>query len=119
MNRPRRAPKKPTGPPITIVESAQMMQNIRTDPGKRISREQGTQVVREFFTCGELSVEYKQVSLVCPNSSKRIVDPVRGVNCTHLECFDLAAYLEVQVSQPYWQCPRCQQRVEADDLRID
>lgn len=47
------------------------------------------------------------------------MDPVRGVNCTHLECFDLGTYLELQVMNPYWQCPRCQQRVEAKDLRID
>lgn len=55
-----------TGPAITIAESVQTMQNIRSDPSKRICREQGTQAVRDFFTRGELPVEYKQVSLVCP-----------------------------------------------------
>ncbi|KAH7715133.1 SP-RING zinc finger domain containing protein [Aphelenchoides avenae] len=116
------------------------------DASKRISRADGIKAVREFISrqiaAGVLDVTFKQLSLICPVSfhsqtllapskrgtlriatalitKKRIVDPARGVNCSHLECFDISAYLSKQIDKQFWDCPICQKRLPAEDLRID
>ncbi|KAH7711857.1 MIZ zinc finger family protein [Aphelenchoides avenae] len=126
MDRRRRsaAVKKPLGQEISSAECAEVRRKIMADPSKQISRDDGTRRIQEFFASGALeggmlSVPFKRLSLLCPITNKRIVDPARGVNCTHLECFDLTAYLGSQIKKPFWDCPICQKRLPADDLRID
>ncbi|KAH7719726.1 SP-RING zinc finger domain containing protein [Aphelenchoides avenae] len=93
------------------------------DASKRISRADGIKAVREFISrqiaAGVLDVTCKQLSLICPITKKRIVDPARGVNCGHLECFDISAYFSKQIDKPFWDCPICQKRLPAEDQRID
>ncbi|KAH7716159.1 zinc finger protein [Aphelenchoides avenae] len=55
------------------------------------------------------------VSLRCP----RIQVASRGVNCTHLQCFDLATFLEGPASSGLWHCPICSKDTKLDGLRID
>ncbi|KAH7711855.1 MIZ zinc finger family protein [Aphelenchoides avenae] len=126
MDRPRRSAtlKKPLGPEISAAECAGLRRKIIEDPSKRISRADGAGRVQEFFAFGVLdggmlSVPFKRLSLLCPIGNKRIVEPARGVNCTHLECFDLSAYLGSQIKKPFWVCPICQKQLPAEDLRFD
>ena len=37
------------------------------------------------------------ISLKCPLSLERIKIPVKGINCKHLQCFDLESYLELNL----------------------
>ena len=37
----------------------------------------------------------------------RIEIPVRGVNCDHLQCFDLESYLLMNYNSNKWKCPIC------------
>ena len=49
-----------------------------------------------------------------PLSGRRIVHPVRGPACEHLQCFDLKEFLVSCHEQPHrfnWQCPICNDRM--------
>ena len=56
---------------------------------------------------------------MCPLTRKRIVKPARGVNCTHLECFDLATYVEMGFKSFKWSCPVCQKYAPSIELKLD
>ncbi|KAH7710052.1 MIZ zinc finger family protein [Aphelenchoides avenae] len=126
MARPQRSATKtkPLGLKISAAECAELRQKIMKDPSKQISRADGARRVQEFFAAGVLeggmlSVPFKRLSLLCPIGKKRIVDAARGVNCTHLECFDLSAYLGSQMKKPSWNCPICKKLLPAENLRVD
>ncbi|KAK7423106.1 hypothetical protein QQX98_001182 [Neonectria punicea] len=81
--------------------------------------------------------ETLQVSLADPFSSSMFQIPVRGVNCLHLECFDLETWLQTRPSKPpqkgggefqrgpepsmvdTWKCPICDLDARPVSLRID
>lgn len=60
-----------------------------------------------------------RVSLNCPLSQMRIAIPARGVNCLHLQCFDLAFYLTCNSRRETWQCPVCSKTTRFDKLVVD
>ena len=37
----------------------------------------------------------------------RMAIPVRGINCDHLQCFDLESYLIMNQQSSVWKCPFC------------
>lgn len=64
-----------------------------------------------------------KLKLRCPLSFERVVIPVRGETCQHLQCFGLGAYLESNVKMRAlnnrWTCPVCANVLRPRDLRID
>jgi uncharacterized membrane protein YgcG len=62
-----------------------------------------------------------RLSLCCPLSHTRIKTPARAEGCRHLECFDLASYLECahSTSHPRWTCPLCAKPARPHQLRVD
>ncbi|KAL1916682.1 uncharacterized protein VTP21DRAFT_5386 [Calcarisporiella thermophila] len=60
-----------------------------------------------------------RISLRCPISMTRIRFPVRGVECRHIECFDLQSYLEINRSTQLWKCPHCNKTTTSERLRVD
>merc|ERR1719486_1040088 len=64
-----------------------------------------------------------KLKLRCPLSFERVVIPVRGDSCMHLQCFGLGAYLESNVKMRAlnnrWTCPVCTNVLRPRDLRID
>ncbi|KAH7710652.1 MIZ zinc finger protein [Aphelenchoides avenae] len=87
----------------------------------RISQADAVAAVIRYFEQGEVEVTSKKVSLLCPISKTRIKDPARGVDCKHLECFDLRSYLEYHTQIVFWDCPFefCKAKVHLDSVRID
>jgi len=61
--------------------------------------------------------------LCCPITMDRIVDPVRGTECQHLQCFGLEAYLtsnkQMRAFNNRWQCPVCTLVLRPPDLCRD
>merc|ERR1712205_127399 len=51
----------------------------------------------------------------------RVVTPVRSTRCKHLECFDLASYLQMARASkfPKYTCPRCSSSARPHELRLD
>lgn len=73
----------------------------------------------EEITC----VVSNKLKLRCPLSFERVVIPVRGEQCLHLQCFGLAAYLEsnmkMRALNNRWTCPVCSNILKPSDLRVD
>merc|ERR1719327_1831802 len=64
-----------------------------------------------------------KLKLRCPLSFERVVHPVRGETCVHLQCFGLGAYLEsnmkMRALNNRWTCPVCSNVLKPRDLRVD
>nr|CDS29303.2 miz zinc finger family protein [Hymenolepis microstoma] len=58
-------------------------------------------------------------SLNCPLTLLRIRIPVKSRICTHVQCFDLVAFLKSVKCRPRWNCPVCKIAVPFRDLRRD
>ncbi|XP_022696235.1 uncharacterized protein LOC111264516 isoform X2 [Varroa jacobsoni] len=56
------------------------------------------------------------VSLKCPLLAVRINTPVRFEMCQHLECFDLDAFIAMEMRRPKGRCPVCNRLVELRTL---
>ncbi|OUM64701.1 hypothetical protein PIROE2DRAFT_8468, partial [Piromyces sp. E2] len=59
------------------------------------------------------------VSLRCPISRARIKTPCRFKECTHVQCFDLTSYLQLNEKYPNWKCPVCNTRYSWKSLVMD
>merc|ERR1719330_1117680 len=73
----------------------------------------------EEITC----VISNKLKLRCPLSFERVIIPVRGESCMHLQCFGLGAYLEANMKMRAlnnrWTCPVCSSVLKPADLRVD
>ncbi|TGO81268.1 hypothetical protein BPOR_1238g00010 [Botrytis porri] len=79
----------------------------------------------------ELSIVVTDLSigLTDPFTSRIFEIPVRGENCLHRECFDLATFLSTRPSKPkrpdqpcivdVWKCPLCSEDARPYSLRYD
>lgn len=61
----------------------------------------------------------EEISLKCPFNLKKMIIPVRGINCKHVECFDYFNYRILNLSNLIWKCPVCNSTVYMKDLVID
>ena len=59
------------------------------------------------------------LDLRCPLSYMRLDVPVRGTKCTHLQCFDITSYLQLQEQGPQWSCPVCSKSTPFEQLAVD
>ncbi|ORX87899.1 hypothetical protein BCR32DRAFT_239808 [Anaeromyces robustus] len=59
------------------------------------------------------------ISLKCPISLIRIMNPVRGKRCQHLQTFDLDSYLSINYKHGKWACPICNKKTTTSDLQFD
>ncbi|KAI8831258.1 hypothetical protein BC829DRAFT_116147 [Chytridium lagenaria] len=60
------------------------------------------------------------MKLLCPISRKLPTVPIRGQNCTHLECFDLVSWLSDGSRRATdFPCPICGRKLSLHLLRLD
>ena len=59
------------------------------------------------------------LSLRDPVAYTRIVTPCRSIACNHNQCFDAAAYLQLQEQAPTWTCPICNKAAPWENLALD
>lgn len=67
----------------------------------------------------DLMVDCTIVSLVDPLTKTRMELPARGVDCSHMECFDAVQFLLMNRQKETWKCPSCKNRVRFEDIEID
>jgi hypothetical protein len=67
----------------------------------------------------EIETTSSIVSLRCPISKTRIKIPCRFKECTHVQCFDVSSYLQLNEKSPNWKCPVCNIRYYWKSLVID
>ena len=66
-----------------------------------------------------LKIEQPVTNGFCPLTRKVMITPARGVQCQHLECFDLTGFLCHSIKLNKWICPICKKPLNPEDLRID
>jgi hypothetical protein len=59
------------------------------------------------------------VSLSDPLTLARIATPARSRLCSHLQCFDLATFIEFSLREQYWHCPVCAKAAPFNQLIVD
>lgn len=67
----------------------------------------------------DIATTIVRVSLLCPLVKFRMRYPAKGKNCSHLQCFDGAAYISLNEKKPAWNCPVCNRPLYYDDLLLD
>lgn len=67
----------------------------------------------------DIATTIVRVSLLCPLVKFRMRYPAKGKNCSHLQCFDGAAYISLNEKKPAWHCPVCNRPLYYDDLLLD
>lgn len=79
-------------------------------------------------TDDELSIVSDNISvdLICPFTCRVFNTPARGVDCAHLECFDLDTYFITKASKSgkgvmeyNWRCPICDKDARPQSLIVD
>ncbi|CAF0778115.1 unnamed protein product [Adineta steineri] len=61
----------------------------------------------------------QRVSLICPITQSLIGVPAKSAYCSHLTCFDLKAFLQMNERRLQWTCPLCKKSASFESLRID
>ncbi|GIC84633.1 MIZ zinc finger domain protein [Aspergillus udagawae] len=93
-----------------------------------LSRERIRRRLSSSTTDDELSIisDYLTVNLVDPFMARIFNIPARGINCEHVECFDLETYILTRASKPgkavlkeNWKCPICGADARPQYLIID
>ncbi|OAJ39954.1 hypothetical protein BDEG_23745 [Batrachochytrium dendrobatidis JEL423] len=67
----------------------------------------------------DVQTTLEQVSLKDPLSKCRIVLPIRGTSCLHIQCFDCETFLSVNQQLPTWECPICYRAAPHSSLFVD
>ncbi|KAH7710261.1 MIZ/SPRING zinc finger domain containing protein [Aphelenchoides avenae] len=116
----RKATRNLVGKTLTELDVQKKYDDI-TQSKHRISKAEAIKAIKRFFKPGDIEVTAKNVPLICPLSKSRIVTPVRGLFCKHVECFDLRSFLEYHTNDAYWECPFtfCRTKLNCDQLRFD
>ncbi|XP_030621891.1 zinc finger MIZ domain-containing protein 2-like [Chanos chanos] len=60
-----------------------------------------------------------KVSLQCPITYQPIQIPARGLDCRHIQCFDLESYLQLNCERETWRCPVCNKTTSIEQLEVD
>ncbi len=72
----------------------------------------------EIEDLGLMTTQHR-VSLICPITQSLIVIPAKSAYCSHLTCFDLKAFLQMNERRLQWTCPLCKKSASFESLRID
>lgn len=68
-----------------------------------------------FLGGGGLTVEVATVSLRCPLSLARLTTPVKGIDCNHLQCFDMGMFLAYARRSRKFVCPVCNRQTASPE----
>lgn len=103
-------------------DAAAAFKKVRYSAESRLpTAETRRMIIAHFHENDDLSVPTYRVSLFCPLSKARMSVAARGIDCTHIQCFDLEQYLEFQVQNCLWACPiaGCSKQLRLAQLRVD
>ena len=71
--------------------------------------ESKTQIIRKFEDQKDVGISEIKVDLVCKLTYTPLNLPARGINCQHIDCFDLLYFLKSMENNNLrkWTCPLC------------
>lgn len=86
---------------------------------KRIAKASVIQELTKKASDPDVVATSQVISLKDPLSYMRLVVPCRGLKCSHIQCFDATAYLQLQEQGPQWICPICNNPAPFEHLAVD
>lgn len=98
------------------VQTAAHVERLRVRYGMPATRADGSATTpldvavadaAKFMGGGDIQIEFAKVSLRCPLSMGRLTIPVKGMDCKHLQCFDLVMFLAYARRSRQFACPVC------------
>ena len=60
-----------------------------------------------------------RLSLICPITQALMNLPGKSIYCSHLTCFDLRSFLQMNEKRLQWSCPICKKSASYDTLHVD
>lgn len=66
-----------------------------------------------------LMTTQQRVSLICPISQALMHLPGKSIYCSHVTCFDLRAFLQMNEKRLQWSCPICKKSASYENLHVD
>ncbi|CAF2687214.1 unnamed protein product [Rotaria sp. Silwood2] len=72
----------------------------------------------EIEDTGLMATQHR-VSLICPITQSLIIVPAKSSYCSHLTCFDLRSFLQMNERRLQWTCPLCKKPASYDNLCVD
>jgi hypothetical protein len=79
--------------------------------GSKVGYEECREKILNTFRMGDQDIRSSSMkfNLKCPYTMTLMDTPVRGVNCGHLQCFNLRPYISIQKTSRVnlWKCPIC------------
>lgn len=109
---------------IVEVRNINDLVNEVKEASKHLTYESAKQeVIKSFGNEDEDDVvaTVTMLSVRCPLGLCVIDLPARGLNCKHLQCFDLKTFMlfSKKARSKAWRCTVCHKYIKASDLRID
>jgi hypothetical protein len=101
------------------VESIYLAHTLEVRPPMEICRKR----FQEMMSAGKVAEE--MISLKCPYTCKKLVEPVRGVKCPHFQCFEFQVYMKINKTRTsnknakLYICPICKNSTLPSDLFLD
>ncbi|KAH8910081.1 MIZ/SP-RING zinc finger protein [Coniochaeta sp. PMI_546] len=100
---------------VTAIED--LVEQIKKS--KRIAKASVIQELTKKASDPDVVATSQVISLKDPLSYMRLVVPCRGLKCSHIQCFDATAYLQLQEQGPQWICPICNNPAPFEHLAVD
>jgi len=67
----------------------------------------------------DMGVDYMFANVKDPLSKTKMKLPARGMDCTHIQCFDAIQFLQMNEHKQTWACPLCKKNVKFEDIEVD
>lgn len=103
---------------VRCISLDSLCTNILQRQMPMIKSEEKKSDVSDVEDLGLLTTRHR-VSLLCPITQKLIVQPVKSRFCSHMACFDLRAFLQLNQRRSQWICPFCKKSAAYETLHFD
>ena len=94
---------------VSIKKEEEVIRAIKLKP--KVSIQEAKLFVTKKLNLGdsEIGTQCVKLSVKCPFTMTLMETPVRGVNCDHIQCFNLDPFIRLQRSSRVnrWKCPIC------------
>ncbi|CAG8614096.1 2755_t:CDS:10, partial [Ambispora leptoticha] len=106
---------------VQIVKSisvASIVEGIKRN--RLITKEAVLQKLQKEAEDSDLVATSSVISLKDPLCHLRINTPCRSVNCSHIQCFDIVYYFQMNEQTPTWTCPVCNNILDSwEEIALD
>ncbi|GMT26784.1 hypothetical protein PFISCL1PPCAC_18081 [Pristionchus fissidentatus] len=107
---------------VSRVDATILRKRVESSPSFDLPYETTEATIRKRLGGGDdddVAMDSLKISLLCPLGKTRMTVAARSRDCTHLQCFDLDLYLQMNEKRPTWKCCVCSSSAPYHKLIID